>query len=189
MTVGRVIAAVAILLIPGAGLASAQASSAGTSHRPWFGVGLGPGTFTGPELQGPDMLLSATLEVPVTTTGSVRVSAERIWTSARGYGDASLRQLSADLLIRRTVSSSGMCDMQAVVGLGAGLFSFAFESGSPQNPTQGGYQISAGADCVGRRLGIGGLFGFRFVEAPQHPAFTSDVVVAASLSLTVRVRF
>jgi hypothetical protein len=135
------------------------------------------------------MLLSATLEVPLTATGSVRLSAERIWTSARGYGDASLRQFSADLMIRRTVSSSSTCDLQAVVGLGAGIFAFAFESGLLENRTQGGYQISAGADCVGHRLGIGGLFGFRFVEAPQHPAFTSDVVVAGSLSLTVRVRF
>ena len=188
MTAGRVIATAATLAFLFPAPAGAQSPSAGLSHRPWVGVGFGAGTFTGPELEGPDLLLAATFEVPLTTTGSVRISAERIWTSTRDYGDASLRQFSADLMLRRTVSSNSTCDTQAVVGLGAGIYAFAFESGSLQDPTRGGYQISAGADCVGGRLGIGGLFGFRFIDAPEHPAFTGDVVVAASLTLTVRIR-
>lgn len=189
MTAGRVVATTAALGLLLTAPAAAQSSSPGFSHRPWVGVGFGAGTFTGPELEGPDVLLAATFEVPLTPISGVRISAERIWTSARGYGEASLRQFSADLMMRRPSWSNGTCDIQAVVGLGAGLYSFAFASGWPGDATRGGYQISAGADCVGGRLGIGGLFGFRFIDAPEHPAFASDVVIAASLSLTVRLRF
>lgn len=188
MTLGRVMTTTTLLLVMAAP-AAAQPSSAGASHRPWVGVGFGVGTFTGPELEGPDLLLAATFEVPLAPVAGVRISAERIWTSARGYGDASLRQFSADLMMRRPVSSNSTCDTQAVAGLGAGIYAFTFESGPLAEATQGGYQINAGADCVGRRLAIGGLFGFRFIGAPDHPAFTGDMVVAASLSLTVRIRF
>jgi hypothetical protein len=172
-----------------AGSAAAQSSSGGVSHRPWLGVGLGPGLFTGPELDGRNVLLSATFEVPVTRTGGVRISAERIWTAARDYGDASLRQFSADLMMRRIISRNSTCDMEAVVGLGGGLYSFTFDAGPPAGGPRGGYQLHAGADCPGGRLAIGGLFGFRFIDAPDHPAFASDIVVAFSLTLTVRVRF
>lgn len=188
MTLSCVIKTTALVIVMAAP-ASAQQSSSGGAHRPWVGVGFGPGMFTGPELEGPDLLLSATFEVPLAPVAGVRISAERIWTSARDYGDASLRQFSADIMMRRPISSNSACDTQAVVGLGAGIYAFTFESGPLEEATQAGYQINAGADCVGGRLAIGGLFGFRFIRAPDHPAFAGDVVIAGSLSLTVRIRF
>jgi hypothetical protein len=187
MRAGRVSTVTLLLCL--ASPVAAQSSSSAFSHRPWVGVGFGWGVFAGPQLEGPGGLLAASLDVPLTPLAGVRVSADRIWQSIRDYGDVSLRQLSAELTMRRTISRTSACDMQSVVGLGLGVYRFLFESGAPEDPTRIGYQIGAGADCVGGRLAIGGLLGFRFIDAPDHPAFTSDVVIAGTGTFTVRIRF
>jgi hypothetical protein len=156
-------------------------------HRPWVGVGFGWGNVTSTRTEGPDVLLSATIEIPLVPTAGVRLSAERIWGSARDAGEVSLRQLSADLLLRRPFGAAFGCTRQVVVGLGAGFYSFATETGTLNDPTRLGYQVAVGGDCVGGRLAIGGAFGFRFIDAPDHPALPGNVI-APSASLTIRIR-
>lgn len=189
MTAGRFRPVAAFLLLSLASPVAAQSSSTAFSHRPWVGVGFGWGVFAGPQLEGPGALLAASLDVPITPAAGVRISTDRIWQSIRDYGDVSLRQLSADLTMRRTISRTSSCNWQSVVGLGLGVYRFLFESRAPADPTRSGYQISAGADCVGGRLAIGGMLGFRFIDAPDHPAFTSDWVITGIGTFTVRVRF
>ena len=134
------------------------------------------------------MLLGATLEVPIAPVAGVRLSAERIWSSTRDAGAVSLRQLSADLMLRRTLAATRSCASQFVVGVGAGLYAFSVESASLDDPTRLGYQVSAGVDCVSGRVTIGGAFGFRFIDAPNHEAFSSDGVIAPSATLAIRIR-
>ena len=59
---------------------------------------------------------------------------------------------------------------------------------SLEDPTRLGYQVSAGVDCVSGRVTIGGAFGFRFIGAPEHEAFSSDGVIAPSAALAIRIR-
>ena len=80
------------------------------------------------------------------------------------------------------------CTRQLVVALGAGLYTFAAETGPLTDPTRVGYQVAVGGDCVGGRLAIGGALGFRFVDAPDHPAFSQPSVIAPSAGLTIRIR-
>jgi len=160
----------------------------GSPHRPWVGFGGGWGNVASTTTEGPDVLLGATLEVPIAPVAGVRLSAERIWSSTRDAGAVSLRQLSADLMLRRTLATTGSCASQFVVGVGAGLYAFSVESTSLDDPTRLGYQVSAGVDCVGGRVTIGGAFGFRFIDAPHHEAFSSDGVIAPSATLAIRIR-
>ena len=183
----RAVAVAALLLLPAAGWAQPPPAAPVSLHRPWVGVGFGWGNVTSTRTEGPDVLLSATFEVPVTIRGAVRVSAERIWSSARDVGVASLRQVSADIVLRRPFGIAFGCMRHVVVATGAGLYMFAAATGSLNDRTRVGYQVAAGVDCVSGRLAIGGGFGVRFVDAPDHPAF-SDSVIAPSASLTLRIR-
>ena len=176
-----------LLMIPVAAAAQPPPAQPVSMHRPWVGVGFGWGNITSTRTEGPDVVLSATFEIPAAPTAGVRLSAERIWSSARDVGNVSVRQVSADLMMRRPIGTAFGCVRQIVVGLGAGLYTFAADTGSLDDPTRLGYQIAAGGDCVGGRLAIGGMFGFRFVDAPTHPAF-SDNVIAPSATLTLRIR-
>lgn len=187
MTAARVIA-VAVLVVLTALPAAAQSSAVAFSRRPWVGTGFGVGVLTGPQLDGSNVVLAATLEVPVVSSLGVQVSAERLWSSSPDYGDVSIRPFSLDLMGRRTVSSRSTCDMQSVLGLGVGVYQFQIESPAARDPNQIGYSFRVGADCVSPRLAIGGLFGFRFIEAPDHPGFSSNSVIALTLTLTVRFR-
>ena len=190
MTVARPCAAITILLwLAGAGVAAQSPTPAVSAHRPWAGVGLGWGNVTSIRTEGPDVLLGASLEVPLVPAAGVRLAAERIWSSARDHGAVSLRQFSADLMLRRTLAATSTCASQAVVGLGVGAYRFTVESVSLEDPTRLGYQVSAGVDCVSGRVAIGGAFSFRFIGAPEHPAFSSGRVIAPSAALTVRIRF
>jgi hypothetical protein len=177
----------ALLLLISASAAAQPSSAPVSMHRPWVGVGFGWGNVTSTRTEGPDVLLSATIEMPVAPTAGVRLSAERIWGSARDAGEVSLRQLSADLLLRRPFGVAFGCTRQVVVGLGAGFYTFATETGTLNDPTRLGYQVAVGSDCVGGRLAIGGAFGFRFIDAPDHPALPGNVI-APSASLTIRIR-
>jgi hypothetical protein len=169
--------------------AAAQTSpGAGSAHRPWVGLGVGWGNITSTRSEGPDVLLAATFEMPLVPIAGVRLSAERIWSSAQDIGDVSLRQLSADLVLRRKFGTGFGCTRQLVVGMGAGLYSFAVETGSLADPTRVGYQLAVGGDCASSRLALGGAFGFKFIEAPDHPAFSTPNVIAPSLTLTLRIR-
>jgi hypothetical protein len=178
----------ALLLVPLCAAAQTPAATAGSVHRPWVGLGIGWGNITSTRSQGPDVMLAATLEMPLVSTAAVRLSAERIWSSAQDVGDVSLRQVSGDLVLRRPFGTSFGCTRQLVVGLGAGVYGFAAETGPVTDATRVGYQASVGGDCVGGRLAIGGALGFRFVDAPDHPAFSQPSVVAPSLTLTIRIR-
>jgi hypothetical protein len=171
-------------------LAEAQPSSSPppvSIHRPWVGAGFGWGNVTSTRTEGPDVLLSASIEVPMAPTAGVRLSAERIWGSARDAGDVSLRQVSADLLLRRPFGAAFGCTRQVIVGLGAGLYTFTTETGTLNDATRLGYQVAVGGDCVAGRLAIGGALAFRFVDAPDHPALSGHVI-APSASLTIRIR-
>ena len=184
---GPILLSLALLSTGSPAWAQAPPAAHVSTHRPWVGAGFGWGNVTSTRSEGPDVLLSATLEVPLAPAAGVRVSAERIWGSARDVGGASLRQLSADLMWRRPFGSAFGCARQIVVGMGAGLYQFTVSTGSLDDSTRLGYQVAAGVDCVGGRMGIGGAFGLRFVDAPEHPAFSTSVI-APSASLTIRIR-
>jgi hypothetical protein len=176
-----------LLLLPPGAAAQTMPAAAVSMHRPWVGLGIGWGNITSPS-EGPNVLLAATIEVPLVSAAGIRLSAERIWSSAEGVGDVSLRQLSADLVWRRPFGGAFGCTRQLVVGMGAGSYTFAVEPGSLTDPTRVGYQLAVGGDCVGGRLAVGGAFGFRFVDSPDHAAFSKPNVLAPSVTLTIRIR-
>jgi hypothetical protein len=149
---------------------------------------VGWGNITSTRSEGPDVLLAATFEIPLVPTVGARLSAERIWSSAQDSGDVSLRQLSADLVLRRPFGTAFGCTRQLAVGMGAGLYGLAVETGSLADSTRVGYQLAVGGDCAGPRLAIGGAFGFRFIDAPDHPAFSASKLIVPSLTLTIRIR-
>lgn len=185
---GRAVVTTALVLIA-VGPAAGQSSSAPFSRRPWVGAAFGIGALTGPQLDGSNVVLGATFEVPVVSSLGVQLSVERFWSSSPDYGDVSIRPFSVDLMGRRTLSRQGGCDLQSVLGLGIGLYQFQIESPPARDPNQIGYSLRAGADCVSPRLGIGGLFGFKFIDAPDHPGFGNNSIIAVTLTLTARVRF
>ena len=177
-----------LLLLAPCAAAQTPPAPEGSLHRPWVGLGFGWGNIRSARSDGPDLLLAATLEVPLLSTAGVRLSAERIWSSAQDIGDVSLRQLSADLVLRRPFGTVFGCSRQLVASMGAGFYSFAVETGSLTDPTRVGYQLAVGGDCVGGRLAIGGALGFRFIDAPVHAAFSTRNVIAPSATLTIRIR-
>jgi hypothetical protein len=100
------------------------------------------------------------------------VSLERIWIGVRDREDVSLRQLSADLVVRKAIGTGFGCEVQFVTSVGAGVYAFSTPPGAPD----------------GRRFALGGGFGGRFVHGPAHPVFSATPLVVLSATLSVRFR-
>ena len=158
-------------------------------HRPWVGIGAGLGGVLGnTPAEGTHGLLTATFDVPLTSLNSVRFSAERLWSSVEGYGGLSLRQFSADLLVRKPTGTLYGCSMFTVLGFGPGIYDISLEDAELSGATRVGYQLTLGQECIGRRFASGGALGLWFVKMPDHPAFEQALDVALTLSWAVRIR-
>ena len=169
--------------------ATALAQAPISIHRPWVGIGAGLGGVLGTTpAGGTDGLLASTLDLPLTARDSVRFSAERLWSSVESYGSFSQRQFSVDLIIRKPTGTLFGCSMYTVLGLGPGVYNVALESAELPDATRIGYQLTVGQECIRRRVASGGVFGFRFVRMPEHPAFVDALDVTLTLSLTLRIR-
>jgi hypothetical protein len=157
-------------------------------HRPWVGFGGGWGDVLAVNGASGGGVLSTSFDVPLARAASVRAVAERIWSAQPVHGSFSIRQLSADLLLRRPVRHLGRCSSEFVYGGGVGLYRFAFEEAGVGDETRVGYQVDVGGECIGGRLATGMLVGWRFVEAPDHVMFTTPNVIGLNLTFTVRLR-
>lgn len=157
-------------------------------HRPWVGFGGGWGSVLGTGESATGGLLSMNLDVRLDRAASVRVVAERLWSTHSIHGGLSVRQLSADLLLRHPIRTLGRCGSELVYGAGAGVFGFAFDDAALNDDTKIGYEIDVGGECVGGRLATGVALGWRFVDAPKHPMFTNSTVTSLNLTFTVRFR-
>jgi hypothetical protein len=187
-------AGLAVIVEPGPARAqpvpqSARQASLASSHRPWVGVGAGLGGVLGPmPAGGSSGLLASTLDLPLTPQGSIRFSAERLWSSIEGYGGLSLRQFSVDLFMRKPTGTLFGCSMFTVLGLGPGIYNISLESADLPDSTRLGYQFTLGQECIRTRVASGGAFGVRFVKMPGHAAFSNAVDIALTLSITLRIR-
>ena len=160
-----------------------------STHRPWVGIGAGLGGVLGNKpAEGTHGLLAAMFDIPLTSLSTVRFSAERLWSSVEGYGGLSLRQFSADLLVRKSAGTLFGCSMFTVLGVGPGIYDISLETAELSSATRVGYQLTLGQECIQRRFASGGALGLRFVRMPDHPAFEQALDVAMTLSWAMRIR-
>jgi hypothetical protein len=152
-----------------------------------IGAGLG-GVLGNTPAEGTHGLLAATFDVPLSSLSSVRFSAERLWSSVDGYGGLSLRQFSADLLVRKPTGTLYGCSMFTALGFGPGIYDISLEAVELPRATRIGYQLTLAQECIQRRFASGGALGLRLVRMPDHPAFDQALDVALTLSWAVRIR-
>jgi hypothetical protein len=191
----RLLCVAGLLACFGVSAVSAQTPPAGAAaslRRPWVSVAVGWGavsTTAGASHGGG--LLGASVDLPFAHDASIRAGAERIWGRDDRYGRLSLRQVTAELVLRRTLSFVGQCFQQSpdlLGGIGGGLFVYTLGDEPLADATRLGYQLSLGFECPDDRL----VFGFgvtaRFLDPPEHPAFAVSPSLVPSLAFYLRVR-
>jgi hypothetical protein len=157
-------------------------------HRPWVGFSLGTGFLGGDSVEADDSRdLGLTVEIPLQSVTRIRVGGGRMRVNGARFGEFPLRRLTVDGVVLLPVRSARRaCQTHLVGGGGSGLYHYGLDHDF--SATRVGYQVFAGAECVGRRASFGLAITGRSIRGPANRQLPDLKLFAADMHFSVKVR-
>lgn len=167
-----------------------QSVSVNSPHRPWVGFTLGTGFLGGNSVEPDDSRdLGLSVDIPLQPSARIRVGTGRMWVhgGSTNFREFPLRRLTVDAVALIPFTGRGRaCQSNVVVGGGAGLYHYGLGNGF--SATRPGYQLFAGAECVGNRISAGLEFTGRSIRGPANMRLPDTKLFALAMHFTFKIR-